>query len=68
VKKVATHLRNRPNTCRKYYIHPHVIDAYIKGSVLSNWKKMANAKKVKKIDGLDDEENNVVAMITGLTG
>ncbi|MBP9815087.1 MAG: DNA topoisomerase IB [Candidatus Levybacteria bacterium] len=66
VKKVASHLRNKPNTCRKYYIHPHVIDAYIKGSILSNWEKMANAKKLKKIDGLDNEENKVVAMITGI--
>lgn len=63
VKRVASHLRNKPNTCRKYYIHPHVIDAYIKGIVLSNWKKMSQAKPTRKIDGLDEQENNVVAML-----
>lgn len=63
VKRVASHLRNKPNTCRKYYIHPHIIDAYIKGLVLSNWKEMSQAKPVRKIRGLDDEENNVVAML-----
>lgn len=66
VKKVASHLRNKPNTCRKYYIHPHVIDAYIKGLVLSNWKEMTKAKPARKIQGLDDEENNVVAMLKHL--
>lgn len=63
VKRVASHLRNKPNTCRKYYIHPHVIDAYIKGIVLSNWKKMSKAKATEKIEGLDEQENNVVAML-----
>lgn len=66
VKRVASHLRNKPNTCRKYYIHPHVIDAYIKGLVLSNWKDMTKAKVNEKIDGLDEEENNMVAMLRHL--
>jgi DNA topoisomerase I len=28
IKTVARHLGNRPATCRKYYIHPAIIDAY----------------------------------------
>jgi DNA topoisomerase I len=31
VKEVAASLGNRPATCRKYYIHPAVIDAYTDG-------------------------------------
>ena len=31
VKTVASHLGNRPATCRKYYIHPAVLDAYSSG-------------------------------------
>ncbi|MBF2076680.1 MAG: DNA topoisomerase IB [Synechococcales cyanobacterium C42_A2020_086] len=28
IKTVASHLGNRPATCRKYYVHPAVLDAY----------------------------------------
>ena len=31
IKSVAQRLGNRPATCRKYYIHPAIIDAYTEG-------------------------------------
>jgi len=34
VKQVAKALRNRPATCRKFYIHPAVLAAYADGSLL----------------------------------
>jgi len=34
VKSVARQLGNRPATCRKYYIHPAILDAYADGSLL----------------------------------
>lgn len=33
IKSVAHHLGNRPATCRKYYVHPAVLDAYEAGSL-----------------------------------
>jgi DNA topoisomerase-1 len=33
IKSVARQLGNRPATCRKYYIHPAVLDAYTDGSL-----------------------------------
>jgi DNA topoisomerase-1 len=33
IKTVAQHLGNRPATCRKYYVHPAVLDAYEAGSL-----------------------------------
>jgi DNA topoisomerase-1 len=63
VKKVATHLRNKPNTCRKYYIHPSIIDAYGNGNIISNLKNSINARPQKAIQGLDDCENKVLAML-----
>lgn len=63
VKKVASHLGNRPATCRKYYIHPHIVYAYIKGSTISSFKKAKNATPHRKIEGLDEWENKVVAML-----
>jgi DNA topoisomerase-1 len=35
VNQVATRLRNKPATCRKYYIHPQVLAAYAQGYCLS---------------------------------
>ena len=32
VKEVAARLGNRPATCKKYYVHPAVIEAYLAGS------------------------------------
>jgi DNA topoisomerase-1 len=33
VKSVAAQLGNRPATCRKYYVHPAILDAYADGSL-----------------------------------
>jgi DNA topoisomerase-1 len=33
IKEVAAQLGNRPATCRKYYIHPAILDAYMDGSL-----------------------------------
>lgn len=63
IKRVALHLRNKPNTCKKYYIHPSIIGAYTNGHVISNLEKTFRAKKFKKIDGLDDCENSVLHML-----
>lgn len=63
VKQVAGHLRNKPNTCKKYYIHPSIIDAYTNGHVISNLTKTLQSHTFKKIEGLDEIENNVVHML-----
>ncbi|MBP7832890.1 MAG: DNA topoisomerase IB [Candidatus Levybacteria bacterium] len=62
VKKVAAHLRNKPNTCKKYYIHPHVITSYMKGEILSKFVKSKNVR-VSDIDGLDRDENKVLSLL-----
>lgn len=33
VRRVAKHLGNRPATCRNYYIHPAVVDAFMAGTL-----------------------------------
>ncbi len=33
IKTVATHLGNRPATCRKYYVHPAILAAYLDQSL-----------------------------------
>lgn len=64
VKEVADFLRNRPATCRKYYIHPGIIDSYIKGFVISNMDNMKKKRRYYSIDGLGVHENNTMALLT----
>ncbi len=66
VKKVSGHLRNRPATCKKYYIHPSIISAYEDGKIISNIEQMLKKKKYEKIRGLDECENKVVALLTAM--
>jgi DNA topoisomerase I len=67
VKDVAKHLRNKPSTCRKYYIHPTILTAYEDGYTLSNLKTHKKYKKFDLLDELDECENNVLCMLRILT-
>ncbi|MES1257680.1 MAG: DNA topoisomerase IB, partial [Acidobacteriota bacterium] len=33
IQRTASHLGNRPATCRNYYVHPAILDAYLDGSL-----------------------------------
>ncbi|MBA3724625.1 MAG: DNA topoisomerase IB [Candidatus Levybacteria bacterium] len=63
VKSVAEHLRNRPATCKKYYIHPTIFEAYTNGYVVSNIREKLQGDNFKKIDGLAESENDVVCLL-----
>jgi len=64
VKEVASFLRNKPATCRKYYIHPLIMTAYEKGYVLSNLHLVPKKNRYYSIDGLEEKENDVLALLT----
>ncbi len=63
VKRVAEHLRNKPATCRKYYIHPTIFEAYTNGYVISNLKDKLKEDDLRKISGLNTSENEVVVLL-----
>lgn len=44
VKNVAAKLGNRPATCRKYYIHPAVMDCYLSGHLKTLAEKFDQTK------------------------
>lgn len=65
VKEVSSFLRNRPATCRKYYIHPAIIETYSKGYIISNIKDYPKKKnRYINISGLGNSENDVLALLT----
>jgi DNA topoisomerase-1 len=47
VKKVASHLGNRPATCRKYYIHPGILESYLAQTFLVEMDQLLHAAKAK---------------------
>jgi DNA topoisomerase-1 len=58
IKSVALELNNTPAVCRKAYVHPVVVNAYMDGSLLPE------AGVVKKpATGLSDEEECVVDLL-----
>jgi DNA topoisomerase-1 len=48
IKAVAGKLGNRPATCRKYYVHPAVIEAYLKGTLLQVLSKYKGHKRAEQ--------------------
>jgi DNA topoisomerase-1 len=61
IKQVAARLGNRPATCRKYYVHPIIIESWLDGSLPPAMKH--DAAKVDPDTGLYPEEACVMALI-----
>ena len=63
---VAQRLGNRPATCRKYYIHPAILEAYSDGSLFSAMEPDGTACIAKA--GLSREERCVLTLIQRQNG
>ena len=62
VKDVARQLGNTPAVCRKCYIHPAVLDAYLEGSMLDSLRARAETE-MRDVAGLAPEEAAVLALL-----
>lgn len=60
IARVAERLGNTPAVCRRSYIHPVVIDAYLDGS-LFDWQR--SWKEVDAVGGLDQDEGKLLAFL-----
>jgi DNA topoisomerase-1 len=47
VKHVAAHLGNTPAVCRECYIHPSVIEAYVKGKTIEEFRPL-RARRIQR--------------------
>jgi DNA topoisomerase-1 len=63
IESVAERLGNTAAICRKCYVHPEVIDAYIDGSLAQNLKERAEEELSDSLEGLDPEEAAVLAFL-----
>ncbi len=62
VEEVAKRLGNTRSVCRKCYIHPAVIDAYMDGSLLDTLAQRAT-REMKNLASLKPEEAAVLAFL-----
>ena len=64
IEKVAERLGNTKAVCRKCYIHPAVLNAYIDGDLAQRLKGRVRAElKIAKKHALDEDEASVLRML-----
>jgi DNA topoisomerase-1 len=63
VKDVAGALGNRPVTCRKYYVHPAVLEAYASGELAGHWANDVATAEAQPVAGLAAEESAFLALL-----
>ena len=49
IKEVSQRLGNRPATCRKYYVHPAVLEAYSDGSLFDSLKNCEGERRQEAV-------------------
>jgi len=63
IERVASRLGHTPAICRKSYVHPEIVDAYLAGDLLQSLKVEVEAELVADLAGLDPEEAAVLAFL-----
>lgn len=63
IERVASRLGNTPTICRKCYIHPEVLDAYVEGGLLLEIKEQVEEELREDLARLRPEEAAVLAML-----
>lgn len=63
IESVAEKLGNTPSVCRKCYVHPAVLDAYLDGTMLEGLRARAEESLVQELHDLQPEEAAVLAML-----
>ena len=62
IEAVAQRLGNTPAICKKCYIHPEIMNAYLDGTMIGTFKKRAETE-LRNSGGLRPEENAVLAFL-----
>ena len=63
IESVAEKLGNTPSVCRKCYVHPAVLDAYLDGTMIEGLLASAQAALAEDLHELEPEEAAVLAML-----
>jgi DNA topoisomerase-1 len=65
IERVSARLGNTPTICRKCYVHPEVLNAYVEGDLVLQVKEQAEEALREEIAQLKPEEAAVLAMLEG---
>ena len=63
IKSVSERLGNTPSICRKCYVHPAVIDAYLEGTMLESLQQITAQELVENLHELKPEEAAIMALL-----
>ena len=63
IERTAARLGNTPAICRKSYVHPEVVNAYLDGSLVESLKGEVEAELRDELAGLRPEEVAVLAFL-----
>ena len=63
IERVAERLGNTPTVCRKCYVHPEIIDAYLDGTMLETLKQIADQELSEALHELRPEEAAVLGLL-----
>jgi DNA topoisomerase-1 len=63
IERVSARLGNTPTICRKCYIHPEVLSAYVEGNLLLEVKKEVESELREELAQMKPEEAAVLAML-----
>ncbi len=63
IEHVSSRLGNTPTVCRKCYVHPEIINAYLDGSMLETLKQVAEQEMAETLADLPPEEAAVLALL-----
>jgi DNA topoisomerase I len=63
IERVAERLGNTRSVCRKCYVHPAVIDAYLEGSLAESLKQRAEQELIDSAGELEPGEAAVLALL-----
>jgi DNA topoisomerase-1 len=63
VKSVASRLGNTPSVCRKCYIHPAVLEAYLNGESVASAKRKLDAEIAEHAHALREEERTLLNLL-----
>ena len=68
IKHVSGQLGNRPAICRKYYVHPVVIQTFLEGSLRDTLEEVVDQKDSGDNSGLQRLEAQVLRLLKGRNG
>ena len=63
IEQVAARLGNTPTICRKCYVHPEIINAYVDAGVLAEVKEQVEEELVDDLGVLKPEEAAVLSLL-----